>query len=455
MPHETDGSRWIYFSYLILLVWVPIPLGSNRAWSWAVLELWIFLISLAWLALAIRKKYAVGLVVRKAWPMLLCLALWLAYVWLQLVPWPLAILERISPEAARLHSAAALQGTSTWAPLTLDRFSTLESALKSTAYGVFFTVSLIMLCTRDRIRGATYAVIASGIFQAVYGAVASFRSSEGFATGTFVNRNHYASYLVLCLCVGIGVLIASLSGEKSHSWRQFFRDLIEWIITPKMALRLLIVTMVIALVLTRSRMGNMSFFLGLLAAGIIGLALSKKATQSMVVLLVSLVVLDVFIVGAYFGTQRVVERIGQTTLETEDRHEVARYAFDMWRDYPVFGSGLGSFAAVFPRYSGSGTALSYTHAHNDYLEFGAEVGLVGIAILAAMVALSFAAALRAQQARRDPVMRGISFASIMGILCLMIHSSVEFSLQIPAIALTFMLLLAFAWISLHAEAVDA
>lgn len=455
MPREADGTRWIYVSYLILLVWVPIPLGSNRAWSWAVLELWVLLMALALLVVAVRRQHVVFPIVRQARPMLLCLAIWLVYVWLQLMPWPLAILERISPEAARLHAAAALESPIIFAPLTLDRFSTLESALKSTAYCVFFMVSLILLCTRDRIRIASYAVITSGIFQAVYGTIASFRSADGLATGTFVNRNHYASYLVMCLSVGIGVLIASLSGEKSHSWRQFFSGVIEWLITPKMALRLLIVTMVIAVVLTRSRMGNMSFFLGLLAAGVIGLALSKKATRSMVVLLVSLVVLDVFIVGAYFGTQRVVERIGQTTLQTEDRDEVASYALDMWRDYPAFGAGLGSFAAVFPQYSGSGTLLSYTHAHNDYLEFGAEVGLIGFAILAAMVALSFAAALRAQQARRDPVMRGISFASMMGIICLMIHSSVEFSLQIPANALTFMLLLAFAWISLYAEAVDA
>ena len=49
--------------------------------------------------------------------------------------------------------------------------------------------------------------------------------------------------------------------------------------------------------------------------------------------------------------------------------------------------------------------------------------------------------------RRDPLMRGLSFAAIMGILTLMIHSAADFNLQIPANALTFMLILAFAWIS--------
>jgi len=247
--------------------------------------------------------------------------------------------------------------------------------------------------------------------------------------------------------VGIGVLIASLSGARNATWGRFFRNLVQWMISPKMGLRLLLVTMVIALVLTRSRMGNMAFFISLFATGVIGLLLSKRATKSMVVLLVSLIAIDVFIVGAYFGTEQVVERIGQTTPETEDRDEVAGYALNMWKDYPLFGSGLGSFAVVFPRYSGQGTHASYTHAHNDYLEFGAEVGVVGLAILGLMVLLSFAAALRAQQVRSDPVMRGLSFAAMMGIIALMIHSSVDFNLQIPAIALTFMQLLAFAWIS--------
>src|SRR5204863_10182740 len=126
------------------------------------------------------------------------------------------------------------------------------------------------------------------------------------------------------------------------------------------------------------------------------------------------------------------ESIGQTTPQSEDRDEVARYALRMWKDFPLVGSGLGSFPAVFPRYSAEGTVLSYTHAHNDYLEFAAEAGVLGLAMLGLMVLMSFLVALRAQYLRRDPVMRGISFASLMGIIALMIHSSVDFNLQIPA-----------------------
>jgi O-antigen ligase len=448
-----DGTRWIYVSYLALIVWAPLPLGSNRPWSWALLEFWVFLLALWWLAGVIRGRFDCGPMLRGTWPMLACAALWLGYVWLQLVPLPIGLLERLSPEAARWHIAAASEAMAA-APLTLDRYATLEAACKSTAYVVFFALSLALLGNGDRIRIATYVLVISGLLQAWYGAVDALRNFNDAASGTFVNRNHYAAYLVMCLSVGIGVLVASLSGKNSESWGRWLRGVAQWIITPKMALRLGLLVMVIALVLTRSRMGNSSFFISLLAAGVIGLALSRRATKSMVILLASLIAIDLLVVGTYFGTQRVVERIAQTTAETEDRGEVAGYAFRMWTDFPVFGSGLGSFPVVFPRYSAEATVGTYTHAHNDYLEFAAEVGLVGLSLLALMVLMSFAVALRAHYQRGDPLTRGISFAAIMSIIALMIHSAVDFSLQIPANALTFMFILALAWLSAHRHATE-
>ena len=453
MQQRLGGTRWIFVCYLALLAWAPIPLGSNRPWSWALLALGVLTLALWWLVEFALSKHDYPRVLRDARPMLLCGLLWLVYIWLQQLPLPIELLKLLSPQAAHWHLAAAVPAAPSAAPLTLDPYATLEAACKSTAYLAFFALTLILLTDHDRIRYTAYALILSGVLQALYGALISLQSLGEVATGTFANRNHYAAYLTMCLSVGIGVLIANLSGAKNQPWRQIARNLLQWIITPKMALRLGLVVMVIALVLTRSRMGNSSFFFSLLITGAIGLLLAKRATKSMVILIASLIAIDVFIVGTYFGTQRVVERISQTTAATEDRDEVAAYALHMWKDYPVFGSGLGSFPVVFPRYSASGTPVAYTHAHNDYLEFGAEVGIVGLSLLGLMVLMSFAVALRAQYLRRDPLMRGLSFASMMGILALMIHSAADFNLQIPANALTFMLLLAFAWIShYHAKA---
>ena len=413
------------------------------------MQVWALLLALWWLVAAFLGRRPLAPILRRAWPALACAGLWLALVWLQLLPLPMWLLERLSPQAALLHVAAAQPGMRAYAPLSLDPHATLEAACRSSAYVAFFVLGLALLTTRKRILAAAVMLVLSGIAQAAYGAIMSLSHAGEFASGTFVNRNHYAAYLVMCLSIGIGLLIGTLSGVRHASWREFFRNLLLWIVAPKMGLRLGLMAMVIALVLTHSRMGNSSFFISLLVAGVIGLALSRRATRSMVLLIVSLIAVDLLVVGTYFGAERVVQRVTASSAATEDRDEVSGYAYEMWRDYPLFGSGLGTFHAVFPRYSGPATAGTYTHAHNDYLEFAAETGVVGFALLGLLVLLSLAAALRAQYLRHDPLMRGLSFGAMMSIIALMIHSAVDFSLQIPANALTFMLVLAFAWAALY------
>jgi O-antigen ligase len=443
-----SANRWPFVLYLALIVWVPIPLGSNRPWAWAILELWVFALSIWWLLDFARGKTSPGPALKGAWPALLCASLWLAYVWLQLLPLPFELLHLLSPEAARAH--AAMQAIAPGAaPLTLDRYGTLDGALKSAAYVAFFALSLALLDRHERIAAAASTLVVSGFAQAMYGGLAALLQPAAAAHGSFVNRNHFAAYLVICLSMGLGLLISSLTGEVSRSWKQFLRNVIDWILSARMLLRLALVVMVIALVLTHSRMGNSSFFVSLLIAGAIGLLLAKRATKSMVVLIASLIVIDIFIVGAYFGVQRVLNRIEQTTMQTENRPDIASDTLRMWKDYPMFGSGLGSFHVVFPRYARQDLGALYTHAHNDYLEFASETGVVGISLLGLLVLTSLLAALRAQINRHDPLMRGISFGAMMAMIALGMHSTVDFNLQIPANALTFMLVLAFAWISLY------
>jgi O-antigen ligase len=444
-----SANRWLFVLYLALIVWAPVPLGSNRPWAWAILELWVFALAIWWLLDFAYGKARLGPAFKGAWPALLCASLWLVYVWLQLLPLPLDLLKMISPEAARAHAAAAWPVPVGAAPLTLDRYGTLDGALKSAAYVGFFALSLALLDRPGRIAAAAYTLVISGFAQAMYGGLSALSQPGESAHGSFVNRDHLAGYLVMCLSLGLGLLISNLTGEVARSWKQFFRNTLALILSPRMLLRLVLVVMVIALVLTHSRMGNTSFFMSLLIAGSIGLVLAKRATKSMVVLIASLIVIDIFIVGAYFGVQKVLDRIEQTRMATENRGDIASDTLRMWKDYPVFGSGLGSFHVVFPRYSRQDLGELYTHAHNDYLEFASETGVVGIALLGLLVLTSLLAALRAQINRRDPLMRGISFGALMAIIALGMHSTVDFNLQIPANALTFMLLLAFAWISLY------
>jgi O-antigen ligase len=206
---------------------------------------------------------------------------------------------------------------------------------------------------------------------------------------------------------------------------------------------------VIALTTTHSRMGNTAFFSALLIAGAIGIALSKHATRNTVFLLASLIAIDLFIVGSWFGVEKLAQRLEQTTVEdVREREEPAAHTLPLIKDYVVFGSGPGSFYVAFPRYRPATILNFFNHTHNDYAQFASESGLLGLLIIGSFVVLSLGAALVAQWKRRDPLMRGMSFACVMGVTSILIHSWVDFNLQIPANAVLFMVLLALGWISL-------
>ncbi len=435
-------------------------MGSNRAWAWAILEIWIYALAAAWLYGFYKEKIRLSRSFRKSCIILSILAAWLVYAATQFMPLPYAWVAMISPESARMHSLIQPAG---WVPLSVDPHASMEAWYKSLAYVLFFGLSLLLVDSRARLKSVAYVLVLSGLFQAFYGGIMTLSGLEyvfffkkyshlGSASGTYVNRDHLAGYLEMSLSVGIGLMISSLSGETSLTWRQRIRNWVSLLLGEKLRLRIFLAVMVIGLVLTHSKMGNTAFFSSLIAAGSIGLALSKRAPRPTVVLLASLVAIDIALVGTWFGAEKIVSGLRQVSVaEAPERMEVSEYTFRQWKDYLWTGSGGGSFYVVFPRSRTGDLFHFYDHAHDDYAEIGSEYGIAGMILLACVVLSSLYAALLAQYRRRDPLMRGMAFSSTMGIIALMIHSLADFNLQIPANAATFMVILSLGWISLYLE----
>ncbi|HEC85651.1 MAG TPA: hypothetical protein ENI48_10495, partial [Thioploca sp.] len=450
----SQGRSIPFIGLLILIVWLPLPYGSNHGWAWAVMEVWIFGLALLWVGQYLRGLHKLTPVFYKAIPILVIWVIWLIYITFQCTPLPYAWIQWLSPQAAEAYAFF----NPTYITLLVDSHSTAVGLLKSLSYVLLFTLTLLVVNTRRRLRWVAWMLVFSGVSQAFYGSVMTLSGLEyGFfhekvyyrevATGTFINRNHLAGYLVMCLSVGIGLLIAQLGDGKAPStWRQRVVGLLDWLLSAKMRLRLFLVIMVIALVLTHSRMGNTAFFASLMIAGLLTLLLSKQANRATVILLVSLIVIDLFIVGAWFGVEKVAHRLEQTRFSTEKRDEVDIYSIPYWQDYFWTGSGLGSYYTTFPRYQGADVTGFWDHAHNDYLEFAAETGLIGAWLLGVALLLTLAVVLSALYRRRHVLNRGIAFGVLMAITALLIHSIVDFNLQIPANAATFMLILGLGWV---------
>lgn len=463
----------LFVALLVLVLWLPLPLGSNRPWAAALFVAGTAALSSLWLVGYRRGILKVGAAFAGARVALGFLVLWLCYVLLQQVPLPTIVVEWLSPASAELHGLAGETG---WSSLSVDPHGTFVYWLKGVGYAALFALTLLLVNDKRRLVLFCYALLFGGAAQAFYGGLMTLSGLEygffvkktvysGFATGTFVNRNHLGGYLEMTLATGIGLLLAtSVRTEAGVSWRQRLRNFLDLALSPKTPLRLTLAVMVIALVLTRSRMGNTAFFASMLIAGGIALAafrwqsgsfaemLRRAETRSAVVLLISLMAIDIAIVGSWFGVEKVAQRIAESSATTDaERIEVSRNTLDLVRDYALTGAGGGSFRLAYANYRGESIANFYDHAHQDYLEIAAETGAVGVALLAGVVLSSLWAALRALFRRRDLLMRGTAFASIMGTVALLIHGTVDFNLQIPANAATFMVMLAFGWIALHLD----
>jgi putative inorganic carbon (HCO3(-)) transporter len=461
------AERGALVVFLALLVWAPFPLGSNRAWAWTILETGLFLAAALWVIGWMQRRHGSLAVVRAAWPAFALLGVWLTYLALHWIALPAGLVRMLSPQAAALHALAASYatpgGAGAWITLSLDPNASFVFWLKSCAWAIAFFLTLALAHTRERARLIAFVLVLSGLAQAVYGGLMHLSGTNvelfgitiphtSQASGGFVNRNHLAGFLEITLALGIGLMVGSLHDTGRRSWRQFWRDMAALLLSPRAPLRLFLVTMVIALVMTRSRMGNTAFFASLLIAGGVALALSRHATRSTVILIASLIAIDLFIIGSWFGVEKTIHRIEQTTVgDIEEREDPTVYALEMARDYTLLGAGPGTFHTAFTRYRGPDIQPFFDHAHNDYTQFLVETGALGAGLIGTLPLMALVLSVLALSRRRDPLARGFAFSVVMGVSAIAIHSTVDFNLQIPANAFAFMVLLAYGWIALYLD----
>ncbi|WP_078085054.1 O-antigen ligase family protein [Microbulbifer mangrovi] len=450
-PAISRFEQWLFYLLLGLLVWLPIPLGSHRAWAWGLMEVWVFGLTAGWLLYALR--HSAFDVLKPYRPLLGIFAAVQVWIFFQQLPLPLGVLETIAPSVAEHYRQSA--PAQTWATLSFDANQTRIALTKGLAYSCLLLLALALVNTGKRLRALMVAVVVAGTFQAFYGALLALSGAQttwvldlpnsGIATGGFRYKNHFGNFLVLCLCLGIGLLIANLRGGNSGKLKERLKRILEMLLGGKAVLRLCLAMMVIGLVLSHSRMANTAFFASLSIAGGLGLLLIRNKSRSLTILLASLMVIDLMIVGSWFGVDRLRQEIAETSFSQETRDEVNRYGLSLIEQYPLTGTGAGSFYTAFPSVKGPGINAFYDLAHNDYLQFSIEFGLPATLLLGFAILWSLYHAFMALRTRRDNLMQGLAFATLMAIVAELIMLTTDFHLQAPATAMYFVMLLGLGW----------
>ena len=430
-PEINRYERNLIAAVLIFLVLIPLPLGSNRLWAMACIAMLIGAIGCAWGIGLWLGKVRPSKALKAGLPLfcvLLAVQLWVALQWL-------------------LGSSA-------------DTAATALSLILGVSYSLLFLFIISLFGTRKRLLWLLSVLVISGTLQAFYGtfmALSGFGSSEA-ASGTFINRNHFAGYIEMTLACGIGLLMALRSTAK---WS--LTSAIELIMGPKARLRLALVILVIALVMTRSRGGNVAFFSAMLAMSLIFIVRNKENRRRNVFILLSLIAIDTLVISQFFGLENLKDRLVSTRLvatvkivevdhvpveivqqANEIRGQVILDSLPLALRNPILGQGAGAFETTYPQYADESIRLHFDHAHNDFLQFFIEYGAIGSLLLAVFVGWALYFAMTALWQTQSLFRNGLGLGVSIGMVSLMIHSFSDFNLQIPANAATFITLCSIA-----------
>ena len=428
---EPAGSTF-FWAYVLFVLLAPIYKGGNRALPLLLLELAAIAI-LACVALRHREA-ARGLP-----PSLVAaVAILLVYPLLQLVPLPASIWAAL-PGHAEYAAIVSEFGT----PGAQSAARPISLLPKATEYGWLALLPPLasLLACRALAPAQAVALLTAmvafagaeallGLLQAASGGSAIFRVREtqalGIATGTFVNQAHLATMLGMMLPVLVGML-AYFRRRRVHS------------VDPggNFAARRAIafgsgVLMLLALIFTHSRAGIAAALAGLVICPIVFVA--KRGG----LVVAALIALGVALAAA-IGVAPVLERFDPSTVRLSGEGRLALYAATLRAglDFFPFGSGLATFAGVFPRYQGSVFGGLIDYAHDDYLQLFMETGMMAIVVVALLL-FAYAARMRDLWQRR--AMRSftvLQLAAGIGLVPAMLHALFDFGLHMPGIAVWF------------------
>jgi O-antigen ligase len=258
--------------------------------------------------------------------------------------------------------------------------------------------------------------------------------SPGYTFGPYVNHNHYAGLMEMLLPLSAAFVLPRL---EHHPFRVF--------------LGFALLIPLASLLLSGSRGGLAALLVEVLILGVI---LSRRAPLGFrrrwatggalgLVLVTALFFwMDPGWVSKRLETMTGLVHTPEATLG--DRMQVSQDSLRIVGDHPWVGVGLGAFETIYPQYQSFPSDHVWDHAHNDYAEALAEMGLIGGLLIVAALALFLTLAFRNAGMGLKTDASWIRLGAVIGCCGLLFHSFADFNLHIPANAAWFVVCAAIA-----------
>jgi Tfp pilus assembly protein PilF/O-antigen ligase len=343
-----------------------------------------------------------------------------------------------------------------WLTLSVNPMSTLEEFFRYSAYAAFYVLSIQLLTDSRRLKKTVFIVLGLCSFIALQailqkymdnGRIYWFRAAppNSSFTGPYVYHNHFAGFVEMLTPVAIALFIRYRPQiHYGDSWRQrLANSLAQLRFNTHLLLGFAGVLMAVSIFVSMSRGGMISFGLScFILLVILGRYEKKKGAMHLGLVLFAVI----FFAIGWFGWDVIDQRFGvmfdQRGRFTELRPRIWQESFGIIKDFPVIGTGWGTFGNIFPTYKTFMTTSFDYHAHNDYLETLSNGGISGLVLSGWFLGDVFLKIRKTLARRRDSYAVYLTWGSLAGILAILIHSVLDFNLQNGANGLYFFFLLA-------------
>jgi len=446
-PIQSRDGFELFAFYLLaaILLFAPLIKGGNRPLPLMALELAAVLL----LAYPLMRPVFVQ---RLSAGFLLGLALLMLLPLLQLLPIPFSVWQALPGRELYAGALAAFGTAADSHPLSLLPKATEDAWLALLPPLAVFLATLSL--RENALRKCVYLFITMATAQAIYalvqfggGATTTFRTSLndiGMGVGTYVNRNHLAGLLAMALPLSLG-LLASRIGQAGEHARYRSRSLLRRLagsLNPTRINQTLIfsavsVVILLGAVFSRSRSGMMLAMLGIFLTAILyGLRIGGRRSTNLVTLL-SVIGLAL---AVEVGLAPVLERFSEEATLADARWSIFGNSMTALGQFFPFGSGLGTFPEVFRRFQPDDIAYFVNHAHNDYIEYLFEGGVMAAAVVLLFLVAYVRAWPRLLRQQRWGTLSFMQAGAGLGLLSMALHGLTDYNWHIPANAIYFALM---------------
>ena len=310
--------------------------------------------------------------------------LFLFYLLFQLLPLPIDSLKFFSPE--KYIYLTTLSSNLKYSSISLAPSNSFFQLLNFCSLLILIFI-LKMIFYREQHQNRLYlflsfigflsALIATFLYLSGNIDILSFKNynNTSASTGFFVNRGVFSIFLLFCLISSLEYL------GKSKNIKDNF--------LTSVYVRLFVVFIAIGLVTTFSKIGNFLLLSTMLFYMLNEIFFKKEKNNIFRNIILIIVLIDIFILGIYFGSSRIIDRFNLLDNEFAEiantevnfsRFQVIKFAFYQMYDYLFFGYGPGSFEIIFQINFPDLTNKYANHAHSDLIQFIGEFGLIGFAL---------------------------------------------------------------------------